>query len=65
MRLPAKPGPDYLDEPVEGLHQIHGRFDDEARQKAMVLKSETPGKIMFAAAGVTLLALCRWCRRKR
>ncbi|MCF6781621.1 MULTISPECIES: SDR family oxidoreductase [Pseudomonadaceae] len=43
--------PDNLFQPVAGLHRLHGRFDDEALDKAPSLASETVGKL---ALGLTL-----------
>ena len=53
------PKPDYLDKPVEGLHQAHGRFDHEAKEKAITVDARLPGNIVLTVAGLALLALCK------
>lgn len=56
---PADPKqPDNLFEPVEGLHRLEGRFDDQIKDHAVALSSETVGKLAVAGlAAVTVGAV--------
>jgi len=57
---------DYLDQPVNDLHKIHGRFTPEAKNRATAITSGVPGKVLLgslAVAGVVLTRLMT--RRKR
>lgn len=50
--------PDNLFEPVQGLHRIDGRFDDQIKDDAIALSSETVGKLAVAGlAAVTVGAV--------
>ena len=50
--------PDNLFEPVEGLHRMNGRFDDQMKDNAIALSSETVGKLAVAGlAAVTVGAV--------
>ena len=39
---------DYLDQPVNDLHKIHGHFTDEAKERATSVTSGMPGKCCSA-----------------
>lgn len=39
---------DYLDQPVNDLHKIHGHFTDEAKERAISVTSGMPGKCCSA-----------------
>lgn len=56
---PANPEqPDNLYEPVDGLHRVDGRFDDQIKDNAIALSSETVGKLAVAGlAAVTVGAV--------
>lgn len=56
---PADPEqPDNLYEPVDGLHRVEGRFDDQIKDNAIALSSETVGKLAVAGlAAVTVGAV--------
>lgn len=56
---PANPEqPDNLYEPVDGLHRVEGRFDDQIKDNAIALSSETVGKLAVAGlAAVTVGAV--------
>jgi short-subunit dehydrogenase len=56
---PANPEqPDNLFEPVKGLHRLEGRFDDQIKDHAVALSSETVGKLAVAGlAAVTVGAV--------
>ena len=47
--------PDNLFHPVEGLHRLEGRFDAQAKNKALGLSTETVGKL--AAAGLAVVVV--------
>ncbi|WP_222909494.1 SDR family oxidoreductase [Pseudomonas sp. DNDY-54] len=52
--------PDNLFEPVHGLHRTDGRFDDQVKDSAIALSSETVGKLAvagLAAATIGAVAL--------
>lgn len=50
--------PDNLYEPVDGLHRVEGRFDDQIKDNAIALSSETVGKLAVAGlAAVTVGAV--------
>lgn len=56
---PADPEqPDNLYDPVDGLHRVEGRFDDQIKDNAIALSSETVGKLAVAGlAAVTVGAV--------
>lgn len=39
---------DYLDQPVNDLHKIHGRFTDEAKNRAPSVTSGMPARWHWA-----------------
>ena len=55
--------PDNLHHPVEGLHRSHGRFDDQANDRALHLNVSNPGLTLLGAAAVIWLGL-RSLRRR-
>jgi hypothetical protein len=68
----AEPGhrPDNLFEPAPGHHSAHGRFDDRARGRGLVVSSTTlrrgtvaGGALLTLLVGVGLGALLRGQRR--
>ncbi|TWI57631.1 NADP-dependent 3-hydroxy acid dehydrogenase YdfG [Pseudomonas duriflava] len=56
--------PDYLDQPVEGLHRTHGRFSPKAQDKAITVDSDIVGMAALAVAGVGLMTLSKLRRLK-
>jgi short-subunit dehydrogenase len=63
------PRPDNLFTPVTGAHRTEGSFDEEAREKAIVLSSGTARALAVAtvslAAGLTGMALSSLRRHRR
>jgi short-subunit dehydrogenase len=59
--------PDNLEQPVEGLHSTHGRFDDRSSERAFPIVSDTTARLAVAAvgAGLAALALGAVGRRRR
>lgn len=55
--------PDNLHQPVEGLHRSHGRFDDQAEDRALHLNINNPGLTILGVAAVAWLGL-RSLRRR-
>ncbi|HBI11597.1 SDR family oxidoreductase [Franconibacter pulveris] len=50
---------DYLFRPLENGHQAHGRFDRQARAKAISVDSRIMGVAAVAVVGLVLRGLCR------
>lgn len=48
---------DNLEQPVEGLHQTHGRFGERAREHASLIVSESTARLAVAVAGIGLVAV--------
>lgn len=55
--------PDYLYEPVVNLHRTHGRFNENAKQRAISVDSNLFGVAAVTLLGVGIAALT--CGRKR
>ena len=55
--------PDNLHHPVEGLHRSHGRFDEQAKDRALHLNVNNPGLTLLGVAAVAWLGL-RSLRRR-
>lgn len=57
---------DYLDQPIDDLHKIHGRFTDEAKNRATSVTSGMPGKVALGALAVAGIMLTRLitCRKR-
>lgn len=55
--------PDNLHQPVEGLHRSHGRFDNQAEDRALHLNMNNPGLAILGVAAVAWLGL-RSLRRR-
>ena len=51
--LNAEDRQDYLDRPVNEPHRIHGRFTDEAKDRAASISSGVPGKVLLGSLAVT------------
>lgn len=68
---PAERRPDNLEEPVTNVHRTHGRFDEEAKSKALSLSSTTTRLILggtalgLAAAATLAGAALRGVSRNR
>lgn len=56
---------DYLDQPVNDLHKIHGRFTDEAKTRASSVTSGMPGKVALGALAVAGIVLTRLIIRRK
>ena len=54
---------DYLDQPVNDLHKIHGHFTDEAKERATSVTSGMPGKVLLGSLAVTGAIVARLCSR--
>ena len=50
---------DYLFRPLENGHQAHGRFDRNARHKAVAVNASVMGVAAVALVGLALRGLCR------
>ncbi|KFC10838.1 short-chain alcohol dehydrogenase family protein [Trabulsiella guamensis ATCC 49490] len=58
--------PDNLFTPLQCHHHTHGRYGDGARNQALNIPSDLPGKALSCAAVVTgVVVLARWLQRKR
>ncbi len=53
---------DYLDQPVNDLHKIHGHFTDEAKERAISVTSGMPGKVLLGSLAVTGAIVARLLR---
>lgn len=47
--LNAEDRRDYLDQPVNDLHKIHGHFSAEAKTRASAISSGAPGKVLLGS----------------
>ncbi len=56
---------DYLDQPIDDLHKIHGRFTDEAKNRATSVTSGMPGKVALGALAVAGIMLTRLITRRK
>ena len=56
---------DYLDQPVNDLHKIHGRFTDEAKTRAPSVTSGMPGKVLLGSLAVTSAIVARLLLSRR
>jgi len=57
---------DYLAGPVRGMHQVHGRFSAEAKNRATAITSGVPGKVLVGTAALaTGLLLARLCAPRK
>lgn len=56
---------DYLDQPLNDLHKIHGRFTDEAKNRATSVTSGMPGKVALAGLAVAGIVLTRLLTRRK
>ncbi|KNC90383.1 SDR family oxidoreductase [Trabulsiella odontotermitis] len=57
---------DNLFTPLQGHHQAHGRFSEGARNRALNVSSDLPGKALSCAAVLTgVVLLARLLQRKR
>ena len=57
--LNAEDRQDYVEQPVHGLHKIHGRFSSEAKYRATAITSGVPGKALLGTAALAGLLLVR------
>jgi hypothetical protein len=58
-KLNAEDRRDYLDQPVNDLHKIHGRFSAEAKDRATTVSSGMPGKVLLGSLAVAGLVMAR------
>ena len=58
-KLNAENRRDYLDQPVNDLHKIHGRFSAEAKDRATTVSSGMPGKVLLGSLAVAGLVMAR------
>lgn len=56
---------DYLDQPVNDLHKIHGHFTDEAKERATSVTSGMPGKVLLGSLAVTGAIVARLLLSRR
>ena len=56
---------DYLYQPVNDLHKIHGRFTDEAKTRAPSVTSGMPGKVALGVLAVAGIVLTRLITRRK
>ncbi len=63
--LNAEDRRDYLDQPVNDLHKIHGHFSAEAKTRASAVSSGAPGKVLLGSLAVAGIVLTRLMRGRK
>ncbi len=63
--LNAEDRRDYLDQPVNDLHKIHGHFSAEAKTRASARLLRAPGKVLLGSLAVAGIVLTRLMRGRK
>ena len=63
--LNAEDRRDYLDQPVNDLHKIHGHFSSEAKGRATSVTSGLPGKVLLGSLAVAGIVVTRLMRSRK